>query len=74
MLNVITGIKEQLTLAVESKCLARLVNFISALKVLLGTLCELSLSSPNNLVQVVYLAEATVRGLVHKTVALSSSQ
>ena len=65
MLDVIARVKKKLTLAIEFNGLARLVDTIGALEVLLSTLGELSLISVNNLVQVVDLTELASRVGTH---------
>ena len=63
MFNVVTRVKEHFSLSVELKCVTWLIHFLSALKILLGTLRKFSLGCVNNLVQIVNLSEVTV-GLI----------
>jgi len=60
MLDVIARVDEKLTFTVELNGLARLVDAIRALEVLLSTLGELSLRSVDDLVQVVDLTELSL--------------
>jgi len=66
VLDIVAGIQEQLSLAVELECLRWLIYLISALEVLRGTLGQFGLCSPDDLVQVLHLAKVTL-GLVHKS-------
>ena len=65
MLDVVAGVQKQLTFAVELEGLRWLIDFICALEILGGTLGQLCLRGPHDLVQVLHLAEVTL-GLVHK--------
>ncbi len=60
MLNIVATVQEKLTLSVEFNRLRWLVDTISSFEVLFGTLRKFSLSSVDNLVQVVNLAELTL--------------
>ena len=60
VLDIITRPKEHLTLAIELKSLRRLIDFVSSLQILLGTLFDLSVSRIDDLVQVMHLAEVAL--------------
>lgn len=60
MLNIVATVQEKLTLSVEFNRLRWLIDTISSFEVLLGTLGKFSLSSVDNLVQIVHLAELTL--------------
>ena len=62
VLDVVACVEQEFTLAVEGHSLAWLVDLIGALKILLGTLGQLSLSCVHDLVKVVNLAEASLLG------------
>lgn len=74
MLDVVTGVEEQFTLTIEGQCVARLVDLVSSFEILLGTLCQFSLGGPDDLVQVVNLAEAALWLLIQQTAALHCGQ
>ena len=74
MLDVVTTVQEELTLTVEFDRFRRLVDAVSPLKVLLGTLRKLSLCSVDDLVQVVHLAELSLRVSSHDGTLVRSKQ
>ena len=61
VLDVIAGVQEQLTVAVELESLRGLVDLVCALEVLSGTLGQLCLRCPHDFVQVLDLAETPGR-------------
>ena len=61
MLDVIAAVEEEFAFAIELNSLRWLVNTIGSLKVLLSTLGKLSLRSVDYFVQVVHLAELSLR-------------
>ena len=65
VLDVIAGVEEELTIAVELEGLRGLIHFVCALEVLSRTLGQLCLSRPHDLVQVLHLTE-TPLGLLHQ--------
>ena len=61
VLDVIAGVQKELTITIEFKGLRWLVHFIRAFKVLSSTLSKFSLCSPNDLVEILNLTEASLR-------------
>lgn len=74
MLDVVAGVEQKFTLTIEGQCVARLVDLVGSLEVLLRTLCQFSLSSPHDFVQVVDLTETALRLLIQETVCLDCGQ
>ena len=60
MLDVVAGVEKALTLTIELNSMRGLVDTISPFKVLLRTSSKLTLSSVDNLMQVVHLTEAAL--------------
>jgi len=65
VLNIVARVEKQLTLSVKLNRLRRFVHAIGTLKVLFSSLLQLSLGSVHNLVQVIDLAEGTLRVSAH---------
>lgn len=72
VLNVVARVDEQLTITVKLEGLRGLINLISALEVLCGTLGQLSLRSPHDFVQVLDLTETALRLLNQRGISLST--
>ena len=60
MLDIVAGVEKALTLTIELNSMRGLVDTISPFKVLLRTSSKLTLSSVDNLMQVVHLTEAAL--------------
>ena len=74
MLDIVARVEQQFTLTIEGQSVARLVDLVGSFEVLLGTLSQFSLGSPDDFVQVVDLTETALWLLIQQTAGLCCSQ